>query len=66
MSTLQLYVLRKGAVLTVMYVSILGEAGWVQGTAEVGCPRRKGNDYCSTSINSSAIAMSVGLDLTND
>lgn len=32
----------------------------------MGCPGRKGNGYCSTSIDSSANAMSVGLDLATD
>ncbi len=35
-------------------------------TAEMGCTGRKGNRSSSTSINSEAIAMSVGLDLATD
>lgn len=47
-------------------VSISGEVGWLQGTTEMGCNGRKGNCRSSTSINSEAIAMSVGLDLATD
>lgn len=52
--------------LTIVYVSISGKAGWLQGTAEMGCTGRKGNRNNSTSINPSAIAMSVGLDFTTE